>query len=312
MKQCIQSLLSQSVTDFNIIILDNNSTDGTSEWIKSLNNDKIVIYRSSQDLTIEENWARILPIPKNEFVTIIGHDDILFPNYLKTIDELISKFPDASLYLTHFDYIDASSKQIRECKPMSEKTTPSHFLKMQMTDQYDSTGSGYMMRCKDFNSLGGMPVKYPNLIFADFQLWISLMLPSFLAVSSQKCFSFRIHNSTSRRTNGMDFQQAFSLYIDFLISIAHQHYEIKKVITSYGREFLLYYCEALSHRLLKTPIEQRSILVSQFVQKCRTMASRFIPGQTFKPEKKMGIWLAEVLDQTNISRNLFQFFRKKG
>src|ERR1700691_5530373 len=93
-KLCINSILAQTIPEFNFLVLDNCSTDGTAEWIRSLNDNRIILFPASQPLTIEENWSRIKDIPKNEFITLIGHDDILLPNYLETMGSLIDKHPD--------------------------------------------------------------------------------------------------------------------------------------------------------------------------------------------------------------------------
>ena len=66
-KACINSILAQTVKDFNLLVLDNKSTDGTFEWITSLNDNRIKIFPSEESLTIEKNWSRITSIPKNEF-----------------------------------------------------------------------------------------------------------------------------------------------------------------------------------------------------------------------------------------------------
>ena len=96
-KECVHSILNQTLNDFNFLVLDNNSSDGTPEWIESLQDKRISVIRSAKDLSIEENWARTVPIPKNEFVTLLGHDDLLMPDFLKTMQDLILKHPDASL-----------------------------------------------------------------------------------------------------------------------------------------------------------------------------------------------------------------------
>ena len=82
LKECVQSILNQTCQDFNLLVLDNNSTDGTLQFLQNLIDERILIYPSITDLTIVENWARILQLKKNEFITLIGHDDILYPNYL--------------------------------------------------------------------------------------------------------------------------------------------------------------------------------------------------------------------------------------
>lgn len=308
-KECIQSILLQSSSDYNIIVLDSLSTDGTPEWIESLQNDNIVLLKSNISLTIEQNWNRIKDVQKNEFMTMIGHDDILHPNYLEEMNKLIIKYPDASLYQTHFNYIDENGTFLRHCIPMSQKQYAHEFLVSQMTRQIDSTGTGYMMRSNDFDKLGGMPAHYPNLIFADFHLWVTLMLLGYKATSPNQCFSYRIHRSLSRTTNGMVYQTAFIKYVEFLIALGKTNQDIGDVIRVNGKDFLLYYCKAMSHRLLKTPTEQRTISVSDFIINCKKVAVDFIPGQQFQPQNSLSIRAAELLDSFSLLRKLFLYFR---
>src|SRR5690242_20596906 len=172
-KECVQSILAQTFADFNLHILENCSNDGTAEWLKTLKDERIIIIPSEKSLNIEENWARILSIQKNEFMTIIGHDDLLDKDYLQTMNELIAQHPDASLYQTHFRFIDAKGNFIRHCKPMDEKQTAAEFLHSLFTDSIDTMGTGYIMRSKNYDIVEGIP-SYPNLLFADHVLWIEL------------------------------------------------------------------------------------------------------------------------------------------
>src|SRR5690349_12057626 len=85
-RECVSSILAQSLGDFQLQVLDNCSTDGTSDYLESLKDERVKIYPAESSLTIEENWARITTIPKNEFITLIGHDDVLDPDYLAVMD----------------------------------------------------------------------------------------------------------------------------------------------------------------------------------------------------------------------------------
>lgn len=311
-KECIHSILSQTYTGFNLIVLDSGSTDATIDWIESLQDSRIIIHHTDKPLTIEQNWSRIKDVPRNEFMTMIGYDDILWPNYLQEMDALIAKHPNASLYQTHFHYINETGALIKPSLPMDEVQQAHEFLACQMARTIDSTGTGYMMRSADYNDTGGMSPHYPNLIFSDFELWMRLMLKGYKACSVNTCFSYRIHQSVSRVTNGMLYQQAFVSYIRFITRLREQNEKIKTVVDRHGKDFMLYYAESLSHRLLKTPLEKRTIKVTDLLATCRELAAQFIPGQEFDPLSQPRTKLAQHLDSSSFSRFLFNTAKKLG
>ncbi|MEO8415621.1 MAG: glycosyltransferase [Ginsengibacter sp.] len=304
-KECVKSILSQTRQDFNVIVLDNRSTDGTLEWLQSLQDERIVIYESTKPLSIEENWARIRSVPKNEFITLIGHDDILNENYLDVMNSLIEKHPSASLYQTHFQYIDAKGFVLRNCKPMPEIQYAHEFLASYMCEGIDSTGTGYMMRSKDYDNTGGINTSFERLIFADYALWIDLSLLSYKATSAELAFKYRIHNSVSRLTGGQEYQEAFEKFLQFIVSRAEKDAKIKSVTEKYGKKFLMHFCESLSHRILKTPVNQRVITVREFIEKCKSYAAILVPFENFEPEKKFRINIAKMLDSSVPGRKLF-------
>ena len=310
LKECVKSILQQTYVDFELIVLDNASTDGTLAYLNSIEDKRIKIIPSATSLGIVENWGRIKDIQKGTFITLIGHDDVLLENYLEEMDKLIEKFPYASLYQSHFKFINAASEITGDCKPMLEEEHVDSFLQKQFTNSIDSMGTGYMMRSRDFDNLGGMPQQYPNLIFADYQLWMQLTSLSYKATSAECCFYYRVHKSTSTLTNGQQYQEAFLKYGEFLNQFQSENEPIRKTIEKNFYDFLIYHCESLSHRILKTPIVLRTIKVGNFVKACKILAQQLIPNISFQPEKKLKIWAAIQLDKNAISRNIFQQIRK--
>ncbi len=305
-KECAKSILSQTYRDFNFIVLDNCSTDGTTNWLESLNDPRIVIYRSDKLLPIEDNWARILNIPKNEFITLIGHDDLLDPNYLAEMHELILKHPKASLYQTHFRYIDSNGDFLQDCLPMDEIQYSHEFIACHMMKTLDSTGTGYVMRSDDYNKVGGISATYPNLIFADYVLWIKLIDLSYKATSWKSCFSYRKHQSVSRNTSAVKYQTAFGKYIEFLKLFMETNEKVENIVQHYGNDMLLYYCESLSHRLLKTPRHLRQLKVDEYISLCQKYAHDLSISEQFKPMQKWRISIASRLDKNSVGRSLFR------
>ncbi len=308
-KECISSILAQTLPGFNLHVLDNCSTDGTSEWLLSLKDERIKVYPSDKPLSIVENWSRILKLEKNEFVTLIGHDDLLKPDYLASMDELIQKHPKASLYQTHFEYIDGGGKFVRNCLPMDEIQYGHEFLASHMTHTLDSMGSGYMMRSSDYDRIGGIPTHYPNLLYADYELWTRLSLISYKATSQKSGFLYRVHQSVSKTTNVILYQEAFLKYVDFIADLMKTNNEVRDVVEKYGNTLLLFYCQSLSHRLLKMPKDKRSIKVQDFIEKCTVAAKKLGLENQFKPGKVFKIEIARLIDNNAWSRYLFQAYK---
>ena len=95
----------------------------------------------------------------------------------------------------------------------------------------------------------------------------------------------------------------------FLNSIKDNTTYINVVIQQSGKKMLLYFCQSLSHRLLKTPVSLRKTSVGSFIDMCREYASLLIPGQVFNPLSKPGILAAKLLDNKP-GLALFSFYKK--
>lgn len=310
LKECVGSILGQDFPDFELLVLDNASTDGSSEWLRSLTDSRVRYTGSAVKLSMEANWGRALQLQKSAFMTMIGHDDILHPHYLSEMNALIDKHPSATLYQTHYQFIDAAGRHMRYCLPMDEVQYGHEFLACHMMQTMESMGTGYCFRSSDYDKLGGIPTDYPNLIFADYALWIRLSLLGYKATSNRTCFSYRLHQNVSKTTNGEQYREAFHRYVQLIEELAGSHTEVKRVVERYGHRMLMYYCESLSHRLLKTPVSVRHTKVDEFIGHCRGYARQLLPAQDFRPEDIFRIRVAGIIDRHAILRSAFLLFKK--
>jgi glycosyltransferase involved in cell wall biosynthesis len=309
-KECVQSVLSQTYPGFNLHILENYSTDGTAEWLQTLKDDRIIVIPSERSLSIEENWARILSIKRNEFMTIIGHDDSFDENYLEVMNDLIQQNPGAGLYQTHFRFIDAKGSFIKHCRAMDEKQTAAEFLHSLFTDSIDTMGTGYMMRSKDYNLIGGIP-PYPNLLFADHVLWIKLTALNYKATSPTESFSYRLHENLSKKSGAFSYISSFYNYMDFLVDLKANQIQLKAIFENYVTDYILYYCRSLSHRLLKTPVAERNgMTVAGFINNCIKYNTLLSSGVILDPLKQSNIKLAKMIDENKVLRSLYLLLKK--
>lgn len=311
-KECIASIFNQTHKDYNIVILDNASTDGTSEWLQSLNDHRIAIYPSSSSLSIEENWGRIKTVPRSDFMTMIGHDDVLDSNYLETIDKLVQKHPDASLYQTHFRYIDSKGAELKKCMPMREKQLPHDVLINFLGSKMDIMGTGFMMRSRDYDQVGGMP-SYPNLLFADMELWIELSRKGYLAVAQEECFSYRLHPGATTSTSAVaKALTAFDRFVNYLEKVKKEDDALGATISSESHNILQQYCQGITHKVLRIPKNKRDTpSVAMIIDQFREYGKRLIGDKGFfEPLNSSKIRMGKMIDNNPVFHSLFLLFKK--
>jgi hypothetical protein len=166
------------------------------------------------------------------------------------------------------------------------------------------------MRSVDYDAAGGIP-PYPNLLFADFELWIQLSLHSYKATAFGECFAFRLHQSMTTTSSDLKYQYAFDRFITYLEKLKKQEVSMKEPVERYALLFLMTYCKGLSHRLLRTPLKKRNgQTVEAFVNGCRSYAERLVPGSDFNPYQLFSMRLAKHIDRYWLTRQLFLVFKK--
>ena len=99
LKVCVQSILEQTYPHFELQVLDNASTDDTVPWLTSIKDSRLRLWRAPCALSIEESWARIKDVPKQEFMTTIGHDDLFDPHYLE-VTKVLHRETSRCLFLS--------------------------------------------------------------------------------------------------------------------------------------------------------------------------------------------------------------------
>jgi glycosyltransferase involved in cell wall biosynthesis len=308
-EECIKSILCQTYTEYDIVILDSGSTDDTLDWIRSINNSRIRIYTTKNRLNISDNWNRIRSISRNEFFTILGHDDVLYPNYLQTINNLIEKFPEASLYQTHFNFIDAESQIIRSCVPFSTEISALQLAEAVLKNTIEITATGFMVRSKDYDTLSGIPL-YPNLLYADIELWIKSILKSKLVVSKEITFGFRFHNNNTSKFIGSTRLIAFEMLIDFLCKLKTEGNDFKCMIEKNAQSFIENFAIGTCNKLIYTPKNKRdNITMETITNAANTSLTKLMPMSQSNFITSKRIVLAKLIDSNFLLRKLFLFWK---
>lgn len=160
LKETIDSVLSQTYNDFEFIIWNDGSTDGSEDIINQYKDKRIVYFK---DINRGEGQAAKLACSKarGKYIARIDADDVCYPNRLEEEVRYLEKNPNVVLVSCLFDYIDENSKYLGRAFPLTSKrvlkksiTTNNSFIhsgSMYTKEAYDKTG-GYLdiKLCQDY------------------------------------------------------------------------------------------------------------------------------------------------------------------
>jgi glycosyltransferase involved in cell wall biosynthesis len=89
--RAIDSVLAQSYQDFELLIIDNASTDATTSIPAVVRDQRLRYVRNPEDLGIIGNWNRCIDLASGEFLAIFHDDDVMYPTLIeKSVNALES------------------------------------------------------------------------------------------------------------------------------------------------------------------------------------------------------------------------------
>lgn len=113
LKECIDSVLSQTYKDFELIIVNDASPEDLDSVVKQYDDSRIRYYVNEKNcgaIDVVDNWNICLGYAKGEYVICMGDDDRLIPNCLEEYSKLIDKYPGIGLLHGWTEIIDEDSK----------------------------------------------------------------------------------------------------------------------------------------------------------------------------------------------------------
>lgn len=101
----LRSVLSQSYSDFEVVIVDDSSSDNSVSIVKSFNDPRIrIMTQENAGVATARNHG--IEEAQREFIALIDADDQWEPDYLQTIYDLIKKYPECDVFASTYKFKD--------------------------------------------------------------------------------------------------------------------------------------------------------------------------------------------------------------
>lgn len=100
LEDAIKSVLAQSFKDFELILIDDGSTDNSLAIVKSFNDPRIRIYADGTNKRLPYRLNQIIQLAKYDYIARMDADDLMDVNRLKIQIEHLKKHPEIDLVTT--------------------------------------------------------------------------------------------------------------------------------------------------------------------------------------------------------------------
>ncbi len=210
LEEAITSALQQTYKDFEVIIVDDQSTDNTDEVVLPyLSDERVRYYKNETNLGLSKNFNESLKYARGEYIKYLLADDLLHPELLETFVPIMDANPAISLITSQ-----------RETFGSKTKTNALPFFHLQngktvITESIRKNGNWIgepttvMFRKADLR-IGAFNPEYTCLV--DWEMWLRLLTIGDCYIVPKTLSYFRVHDKQASNLILADYKYTFEDY----------------------------------------------------------------------------------------------------
>lgn len=174
----IECILRQTYSNFELLICNDCSTDGTKRTLASFSDNRIILFENETNLGYLATWNKLISSCKGEFITFLDADDLCTENRIELLLNQLINNPE----------IDAIGSNFQGISNTGEFSTISNFhlehekIKDAMPAAFHFIGSALMIRRRVYAEIGGYHPFF-NRMGAEDLYWIYLISEKFQLIN---------------------------------------------------------------------------------------------------------------------------------
>jgi glycosyltransferase involved in cell wall biosynthesis len=275
-RSAVDSILSQTFSDFELLVIDDGSTDGSIAVVQSYSDPRIRFVRNNTNLGVSATRDKGIQLARGEYLAFLDSDDCAYPDRLRKQTAFLDNHPDYAAVGSWSEWMSEEghpSGRIKR-KPTSSKEIAAWRLFQQGIENSASMARTDVLRAyrhrEDFD------------VCSDFELWARIAANHKLATLPEVLVHRRIHarqltQEKAARTEGQRLAiyaaQLHLLGISFTDSDLKRHFLLRSMRKRGFRPDLIYLewaetwllrLEAANHRAGCYPEPEFSRLLGHF------------------------------------------------
>lgn len=200
LRQSLQSVLNQQFTQFELLIIDDCSTDGSFDYLRNINDPRISLFKNEPNRGLFYNLNFLISQSRSPLIKLWAQDDIMYPNCLGTFVDFFNNYPDIGFCYSGRDMIDEHGI-IRETTNVDNTptiiSTALHARIAYYTGSIAGNISNVCINKKALNKVGLF--KEYMRISADFDMWVRLAKDHETGFIREKLIQLRDHDKQLSR-----------------------------------------------------------------------------------------------------------------
>lgn len=270
--ETIESLLHQTYRDFEIIVVNDGSTDNTIKKLEQFGSKIKLINQSNSERAVSRNNG--VKNSTGEYVAFVDSDDIWFKNKLEKQTEVLDNNKDIILVYGQSYRINENSQKTKTAKRQKEGFSGTVFENLLFRNFIPSPTP--IIRRDYFNKTYGFQTKY--IPYEDWEYWIRFSLLGKFYFLKEPLAYYRIHKLQSvKLTSAEKIENVTNLLLEDSFKLKETSVEIKrKSLGLANLRFGYWYLLADQTEIAKEKIEKAKKLYPQFTFDPRWYGLKFL------------------------------------
>ncbi len=198
--EAVGSVLTQELQDFELLVVDDHSTDSTLEVVSSFSDPRMSVHPNGERLGIPGNWNRCLALARGEFICLFHQDDVMLPENLVRKVHVLNSDPTVGLVHSAAEIIVEDSAPTSpadwiENAPEDFMVDGRRYFRKLLFQGNCICAPTVVARSQPLLRLGGFD---EDLGFTpDYEMWMKVCAESRVAFLSQPLIRYRWHGTNA-------------------------------------------------------------------------------------------------------------------